>query len=179
MKSYKTTINGIIGFIIILTLSMPAYASVNYIDYNKVTLLEGTVAENDDINSDKVDVISDDEYERLELAENTNNSLRAANIDNRINIGSYEKNTYKIDMNSIIEKRHNGFTIKLSDMKCSGVVKYKVIVEENSGIIYEKTFYSDTILKVKSDLHSRYSVIIININNKTLSGNLKINSYIR
>lgn len=179
MKSYKTTINGIIGFMVILALSMPAYASVNYIDYNKVTLLEGTVAENDDINSDKVDIISDDEYESLELSENTNNSLRAANIDNRINIGSYEKNTYKIDMNSIIEKRHNGFTIKLSDMKCSGGVKYKVIVEENSGIIYEKTFYSDTILKVKSDLHSRYSVIIINLNNKTLSGNLKINSYIR
>ena len=92
MKSYKTTINGIIGFIIILTLSMPAYASVNYIDYNKVTLVEGTVAENDDINSDKVDVISYDE----ELAENTNNSLRAANIDNRINIGSYEKTLIKL-----------------------------------------------------------------------------------
>lgn len=179
MKSYKTTINGIIGFIIIFLLSMPAYASVDYIDYNKVTLVEGTVTENDDINNDKVDIISDDEYERLELAENTNNSLRAANIDNRINIGSYEKNTYKIDMNSIIEKRHSGFTIKLSDMKCSSGAKYKVIVEENSGIIYEKTFYSDTILKVKSDLHSRYSVIIINLNNKTLSGNLKINSYIR
>jgi len=178
MKSYKTTINGIIGFIIIFLLSMPAYASVDYIDYNKVTLVEGTVTENDDINNDKVDIISDDEYERLELAENTNNSLRAANIDDRINIGSYEKINYKIDMNSIIEKRHSGFTIKLGDMKCSGGIKYKVIVEENSGIIYEKTFYSDTILKVKSDIHSRYSVIIINLNNKILSGNVKINSYV-
>lgn len=39
MKSYKTTINGIIGFIMIFLLSMPAYASVNYIDHDRVTIV--------------------------------------------------------------------------------------------------------------------------------------------
>ena len=39
MKSYKTTINGIIDFIMIFLLSMPAYASVNYIDHDRVTIV--------------------------------------------------------------------------------------------------------------------------------------------
>ncbi|WP_311531080.1 M56 family metallopeptidase [uncultured Anaerococcus sp.] len=179
IRNYKTTINGIIGFIIILALSMPAYASVDYIDYDMVTLVKGSVADYDDVNNDKIEIINDDEYQRLELGKTSINSLRAANIDNRINIGSYEKNEYKIDMNSIVEKMHSGFTIKLSDMICRGGVKYTVIVEENGGIVYQETFYSDMIIKVKSNLRSRYSIIIINLNNKRLTGDLKINSYIR
>ncbi|VFB16671.1 Uncharacterised protein [Urinicoccus massiliensis] len=74
---------------------------------------------------------------------------------------------------------HDGFTVRLKDMSCSGEIKYQVIIEEDGKIIYNKFFSSDSILNVKANRGSRYVVTIDNESNKTLSGKVKINSYVR
>lgn len=74
---------------------------------------------------------------------------------------------------------HDGFTFRLKDMSCSGEIKYQVIIEEDGKVIYNKFFSSDSILNVKANRGSRYVVTIDNESNKTLSGKVKINSYVR
>ena len=71
------------------------------------------------------------------------------------------------------------FTVRLKDMSCSGGISYSVIIEEDGKIIYDKRFASDSILKVKANRRSNYIVTIVNQTNKTLSGKVKINSYVR
>ncbi len=74
---------------------------------------------------------------------------------------------------------HDGFTVRLKDMSCSGGIKYQVIIEEDGKIIYDERFASDSTLKVKAYRGSKYIVTIINQTNTTLSGKVKINSYVR
>lgn len=74
---------------------------------------------------------------------------------------------------------HNGFTVRLKDMSCSGEIKYQVIIEEDEKIIYNKFFASDSTLKEKAYRGSKYIVTIDNRSNRTLSGKVKINSYVR
>ena len=52
----------------------------------------------------------------------------------------------------------------------------KIIVYDCSN---DKRFASDSILKVKAYRGSKYIVTIDNRSNKTLSGKVKINSYVR
>ncbi|WP_019138730.1 hypothetical protein [Peptoniphilus timonensis] len=74
---------------------------------------------------------------------------------------------------------HDGFTVRLKDMSCSGGISYSVIIEEDGKIIYDERFASDSTLKVKAYRGSKYIVTIINQTNTTLSGKIKINSYVR
>lgn len=179
MKNYKTTINGIIGFIIILVLSMPAYASVNYVDNNKVISVEGTISENEDIDHGRVEIISNKEYEKLDLGEVSTNSLRSANINNRIMIPIDEKIVYKFDMKSITTDSHDRFTIKFSNMTSRDKLCYKVVIREDGKVFYKKEFYNDIILSFRANINSAYSVAIYNESNAYLTGNVKINSYIK
>ena len=64
-------------------------------------------------------------------------------------------------------------------MSCSGGISYSVIIEEDGEIIYDKRFASESILKVKANKRSSYIVTIVNQTNTTLSGKVKINSYVR
>ena len=64
-------------------------------------------------------------------------------------------------------------------MSCSGGIKYQVIIEEDGKIIYNEFFSSDSTLKVKAYRGSKYIVTIINQTNTTLSGKVKINSFVR
>lgn len=179
MKSYKTTINGIIGFIIIFLLSMPSYASVDYIDYDRVTIVEGTEAEDEIIGDDRVDIISNKEYKKLDLGEVSTNSLRSANINNKIFIPIYDYIVYKFNMKSTTTYSHEGFTIKFSNMASRDKVNYKVVVRENGETFYKKQFYKDVILRFKANVNSYYSVAIYNESDANLTGNVKINSYVK
>ena len=76
-------------------------------------------------------------------------------------------------------KVHDGFTVRLKNLFSSGVISYSVNIEEDGKIIYDKRFASDSILKVKAYRRSKYIVTIDNRSNKTLSGKVKINSYVR
>lgn len=76
-------------------------------------------------------------------------------------------------------KVNDGFTVRLKNLFSSGVISYSVNIEEDGKMIYDKRFASESILKVKAHKRSSYIVTIVNQTNKTLSGKLKINSYVR
>ncbi|MCW6677647.1 M56 family metallopeptidase [Anaerococcus sp. NML200574] len=177
MKNYKTTINGIIGFIIILVLSMPAYASVNYIDYDRVTLVEGAAVEDEVIGDDRVEIISNKEYEKLDLGEVSTDSLRSANINNRIIVPICEFVVYKFNMKSNTTNNHDSFTIKFSNMNSRDKVAYRVVIREGGKTFYNRRFSRDIILSFQANINSSYSVVIYNDSDKELTGNVNINSY--
>ena len=76
-------------------------------------------------------------------------------------------------------KVHDGFTVRLKNLFSSGVISYSVNIEKDGKIIYDERFASDSTLKVKAYRGSKYIVTIDNRSNKTLSGKVKINSYVR
>ena len=76
-------------------------------------------------------------------------------------------------------KVHDGFTVRLKNLFSSGVISYSVNIEKDGKIIYDERFASDSTLKVKAYRGSKYIVTIINQTNTTLSGKVKINSYVR
>ena len=115
----------------------------------------------------------------MELGEVQRTGLRAANIDESIRLSRSDNIDYKFNMDTCTGKFYDGFTVRLKDMSCSGGVDYSVIIEEDGKIIYDKRFASDSILKVKAYRRSKYIVTIDNRSNKTLSGKVKINSYVR
>lgn len=179
MKQWKKTLTGLVVFILTFTFCLPVFANVADLNQNRIDT-KGEIVTN--INSefgDRVQIISDEEYQKLELGEVSRTGLRAANVDENIRLKRFDKIDYEFNMDTWTGSVHDGFTVRLKDMSCSGGVDYSVIIEENGKIIYDKRFASDSILKVKANRRSNYIVTIVNRSNKTLSGKVKINSYVR
>ena len=179
MKQWKKTLTGLVVFISTFTFCLPVFANVTDLNQDRIDT-KGEIVNN--INSefgDGVQIISDEEYQKLELGEVSRTGLRAANVDENIRLSRFDKIDYEFNMDTWTGKVHDGFTVRLKDMSCSGGVDYSVIIEENGKIIYDKRFASDSILKVKANRRSNYIVTIVNRSNKTLTGNVKINSYVR
>lgn len=176
IRNYKTTINGIIGFIIILLLSMPAYASVNYIDYDRVTIIEGTEAKDEIIGDDRVDIVSEKEYEKLDLGEVSTNSISSANTKNNIELPVNENIVEEFTLGSNKDS-YDGFTIKFSKMASRYTMCYSVRVVEDGKTFYRRDFSKDIILSFKANKSSTYRLIINNDSDKKITGNVKINSY--
>lgn len=179
MKQWKKTITGLVVFISTFTFCLPVFANVADLNQNRIDT-KGEIVTN--INSefgDRVQIISDEEYQKLELGEVSSIGLRAANVDESIRLDRFANTEYKFNMDTWIGPVHDGFTVRLKDMSCSGGVDYSVIIEEDGKIIYDERFASDSTLKVKAYRGSKYIVTIDNRSNKTLSGKVKINSYVR
>lgn len=179
MKQWKKTLTGLVVFISTFTFCLPVFANVTDLNQDRIDT-KGEIVTN--INSefgDRVQIISDEEYQNLELGEVSSTGLRSANIDEEISLGRFDNTSYKFNMDTWFGPVHDGFTVRLSSMSCSGGVDYSVIIEEDGKIIYEERFASDSTLKVKAYRGSKYIVTIDNRSNKTLSGKVKINSYVR
>ncbi len=179
MKKWKKTLAGLVVFMSTFTFCLPVFANVADLNQNRIDT-KGKIVTN--INSefgDRVQIISDEEYQKLELGEVSRTGLRAANVDENIRLKRFDKIDYEFNMDTWTGPVHDGFTVRLKDRSCSGGVDYSVIIEENGKIIYDKRFASDSILKVKANRRSNYIVTIVNRSNKTLSGKVKINSYVR
>lgn len=179
MKQWKKKLTGLVVFISTFTFCLPVFANVADLNQNRIDT-KGEIVTN--INSefgDRVQIISDEEYQKLELGEVSRTGLRAANVDENIRLKRFDKIDYEFNMDTWTGPVHDGFTVRLKDMSCSGGIKYQVIIEEDGKIIYNKFFSSDSILKVKANRGSRYVVTIDNESNKTLSEKVKINSYVR
>lgn len=179
MKRWKKTITGLVVFISTFTFCLPVFANVADLNQNRIDT-KGEIVTN--INSefgDRVQIISDEEYQKLELGEVSSIGLRAANVDESIRLDRFANTEYKFNMDTWIGPVHDGFTVRLKDMSCSGGVDYSVIIEEDGKIIYDERFASDSTLKVKAYRGSKYIVTIDNRSNRTLSGKVKINSYVR
>lgn len=179
MKKWKKTLVGLVVFMSTFTFCLPVFANVTDLNQDRIDT-KGEIVTN--INSefgDRVKIISDEEYQKLELGEVSSIGLRSANVDESISLDSFANTKYKFNMDTWIGPVHDGFTVRLKDMSCSGGIKYQVIIEEDGKIIYNEFFSSDSTLKVKAYRGSKYIVTIINQTNTTLSGKVKINSYVR
>lgn len=179
MKKWKKTLAGLVVFMSTFTFCLPVFANVADLNQDRIDT-KGEIVTN--INSefgDRVQIISDEEYQKLELGEVSSIGLRAANVDESISLDRFANTEYKFNMDTWIGPVHDGFTVRLKDMSCSGGVDYSVIIEEDGKIIYDERFASDSTLKVKAYRGSKYIVTIINQTNTTLLGKVKINSYVR
>ena len=179
MKQWKKTLTGLVVFISTFIFCLPVFANVTDLNQDRIDT-KGEIVTN--INSefgDRVQIISDEEYQKLELGEVSSIGLRSANIDESIRLDRFANTEYKFNMDTWTGPVHDGFTVRLKDMSCSGGVDYSVIIEEDGKIIYDERFASDSTLKVKAYRGSKYIVTIINQTNTTLSGKVKINSYVR
>ena len=179
MKKWKKSLAGLMVFMFAFTFCLPVFANVTDLNQDRIDT-KGEIVTN--INSefgDRVQIISDEEYQKLELGEVSSTGLRSASIDEEISLGRFDNTSYKFNMDTWFGPVHDGFTVRLRSMSCSGGVDYSVIIEEDGKIIYDERFASDSTLKVKAYRGSKYIVTIINLTNKTLSGKVKINSYVR
>lgn len=179
MKQWKKIITGLVVFISTFTFCLPVFANAADLNQDRIDT-KGEIVTN--INSefgDRVQIINDEEYQKLELGEVSSIGLRAANVDESISLDRFANTEYKFNMDTWIGPVHDGFTVRLKDMSCSGGVDYSVTIEEDGKIIYDERFASDSTLKVKAYRGSKYIVTIGNRSNRTLSGKVKINSYVR
>ena len=177
MKQWKKTLTGLIVFISTFTFCLPAFANVIVLNQDRIDT-QGEIVTN--INSefgDRVQIISDQEYQKLELGEVSRTGLRAANVDEHIRLSRFANIDYKFNMDTWTGPVHEGFTVRLKDMSCSGGVDYSVIIEEDGKMIYDKRFASESILKVKGQKGSAYIVTVCNESNKKLLGEVSINTY--
>lgn len=179
MKKWKKTLAGLVVFMSTFTFCLPVFANVADLNQNRINSQGEIVNKIDAKYGDRVQIISDEEYQKLELGEVSSIGLRSANVDESIRLDRFANTEYKFNMDTWIGPVHDGFTVRLKDMSCSGGVDYSVIIEEDGKIIYDERFASDSTIKVKAYRGSKYIVTIDNRSNKTLSGKVKINSYVR
>lgn len=180
MKNYKKTILGTFIFALTFLFSIPVFASVVKLEKDRIEVI-GTEVEFQSVdNSDgRIHLISEEDYNNLNLKDIYTNQLRSIDTDEYKIINGYDKLTYSFDTSSWIGSKNDGFTIKLSNLKSVNKVDYFIVIEEDSHKIYDKQFFSDTIIKVKAILGSKYKVYILNHSNSELSGRISIKSYTR
>ena len=176
IKIWKKTLLGLISFILAFTLSLPVFANVTDLSQDRVDT-QGEVVNNIEVKIDnRVQTISDQDYEKLELGKLSSKKSDLAKVNERIKLGRFEKTSYEFEIN---DDNYEGFIINLKDMSCPGGVDYSIIIEEDGEIIYKRRFASDPTLKVKTQKGSAYIVTVCNESNKNLSGQVNINSYTR
>ena len=176
IKIWKKTLMGLISFILAFSLSLPAFANVTDLSQDRIDA-QGEEVNNFEINNEgRVKIISDEEYQKLELEKLSTRKSDLSKVNEKIKLGSFENTSYELE---ISDGKNEGFVINLENMSCPGGIKYQIIIEEDRKIIYNKIFSSDSILKVKAKKRSNYIVTVDNQTNKTLSGKVKINSYVR
>lgn len=175
IKIWKKTLAGLIVFMFAFTFCLPVFANVVDLSQDRVET-QGKVINNFEVNNDnRVQTISDEEYEKLELGKLSVRESGLANIDEQIKLGSFEKIAYEFE----ISGDYQGFVLNLKNMSCPGGVDYSIIIEEDGDIIYKKSFDSDSKLKLEAQKGSAYIVTVCNESNKNLSGQVNINSYTR
>ncbi|WP_215492410.1 M56 family metallopeptidase [Fenollaria sporofastidiosus] len=176
IKIWRKTLLGLISFILALTFSLPAFANVIDLSQDRVEVL-GQELNNFEINNGgRVEIISDEEYQKLELGRLSSRQSDTAKVNEKIKLGRFENTSYDFEF---VDDKNEGFIINLKNMSCSGGVEFSVIIEEDGEIIYKRRFAADSTLKVKTQKGSAYIVTVCNESNKNLSGQVNINSYTR
>ncbi len=124
IKIWKKTLLGLISFILAFTLSLPAFANVTDLSQDRVEVL-GQELNNFEINTDgRVEIISDEEYQKLELGKLSSKKSDLAKVNEKIKLGSFENIAYEFELN---DDKNEAFIINLKDMSCSGGIKYQVL----------------------------------------------------
>lgn len=178
MKKWKQSLIGVCVFALALVLSALPYIDVYADKADKY--ISSEPESNIVLNIDnRVSEITEDEYKNLKLGEIQFNELRSVNIDSKESLEGLEHKSYKFNMDSWNGTNHDGFTVKMSDLSCSGGVDYVIIIKENGNAIFKKSYNKDVILKFQTYHNSNFEVIIDNDSTNRLEYRVKINSYIR
>lgn len=179
MKNWKKTLSGTFTLIFLLFLYIPVFTNAVEVDENKVISDTEGIKEVYVNVDNKVEEITDEEYENLDLYDIPTNGLRSANIDEKRTLAGAYSDFYTFNMTSISGRDHNGFTLRTSEMYCKGGIYYTVIIKENGSLLYESRFNKSTNLKIKADSVFSYEVIIINQSVNPLTYKINISSYVR
>ena len=159
IKIWRKTLLGLISFILALTFSLPAFANVIDLSQDRVEVL-GKELNNFEINNGgRVEIISDEEYQKLELGRLSSRQSDTAKVNEKIKLGRFENTSYDFEF---VNDKNEGFIINLKNMSCSGGVEFSVIIEEDGEIIYNVSFDSDSTLKFESQKGSAYIVTVCN-----------------
>lgn len=178
MKKWKRSLIGVCVFALALVLSALPYIDVYADKADKY--ISSEPESNIVLNIDnRVSEITEDKYKNLKLGEIQYNELRSVNIDSKESLEGLEHKSYKFNMDSWNGTNHDGFTVKMSDLSCSGGVDYVIIIKENGNAIFKKSYNEDVILKFQKYHNSNFEVIIDNDSTNRLEYRVKINSYIR
>lgn len=177
MKNYKKKSSGICIFALVLVLSTVVFAEVRPDDITEVKVI-GDEQNYEGIESERVKIITNEEYEKLNLGELKQTKLRSVNLDNLEELDGLDHKLYKFNMMSFTGRDHDGFTVKISDMKCIEGVKYNLTIKENKKIIYDQQFKGDVQLEINADQLNNYEVIIVNLSTESLKYKIKLNSYV-
>ena len=176
IKIWKKNFLGLVSFILAFALSLPVFANVTDLSQDRI-YTKGEVVNNIEVNiENRVQTISDEDYENLELGKISIRESGLANVNEQIKLGSFENTSYEFE---ISVDDYKGFVLNLKNMSTLGGVDYSVIIEEDGEIIYNVSFDSDSSLKLEAKKGSVYIITVCNESNKNLSGEVRINSYAR
>lgn len=178
MKRWKRGLAGICTLVLMIALSITAFADIG-VNKNNQVIENGDFFQEELLEDDIVRVITEEEYEQLTLEEIAPIELNSANIDDNATLEGLAHKSYKFNMASWTQPNHNGFTVKISNASSYGGVMYNIIIKRNGNTIYNRACYGAATLTVKAHNNSRYEVIILNASTNPLKYRAKINSYIR
>lgn len=178
MKNYKKKFSGICIFIMTVVLSTAIFAEVRPDDITEVKVV-GDEQYYEGIESERVKIITNEEYEKLNLGELKQTKLRSVNLDNLEELDGLDHKLYKFNMMSFTGRDHNGFIIKLSNFECKEGINYNLKIRENKKTIYDQRIKGDILLEIKANQLYNYEIIIVNLSTESLNYKIKLNSYLK
>uniref|UniRef100_UPI00094E64A0 M56 family metallopeptidase n=1 Tax=Ezakiella massiliensis TaxID=1852374 RepID=UPI00094E64A0 len=174
IKNWKEKISGVLAFILAIFLSL-AICTELVADEEVNIIIEKTEA--DFTNDSIVSIISDEDYEKLNLQEFKQTGLRSANVDESESIEGYGYKTYSFDMSTWRGANHDGLVIKISDVYPVKGEDYTVILKETGKTIYRE-FFSDSVnLKVETRPKLSYELLVQNSSSHKLKYKIQVKSY--
>lgn len=174
MKNWKKTLSGTFTLIFLLFLYIPVFTNAVEVDENKVISDTEGIKEVYVNVDNKVEEITDEEYENLDLDEILLNDVGEKYVKKKEIIPAFEHIDYKFKFQSFYEEDKKGFTIKTSEMHSKKGIDYTVLIVENGEKIYESRFNEGKNLKIRLDRGSNYIVTILNQSVKPITYKINI-----
>lgn len=174
MKNWKKTLSGTFTLIFLLFLYIPVFTNAVEVDENKVISDTEGIKEVYVNVDNRVEEITDEEYENLDLDEILLNDVGEKYVKKKEIIPAFEHIDYKFNFQSFYEEDQNGFTIKTSEMHSKKGIDYTVLIVKNGEKIYESRFNEGKNLKIRVDRGSNYIVTILNQSVKPITYKINI-----
>ena len=174
MKNWKKTLSGTFTLIFLLFLYIPVFTNAVEVDENKIISDTEGIKEVYVNVENKVEEITDEEYENLDLDEILLNDVGEKYVKKKEIIPAFDHIDYKFKFQSFYEEDQKGFTIKTSEMHSKKGIDYTVLIVENGEKIYESRFNEGKNLKIRLDRGSNYIVTILNQSVKPITYKINI-----
>lgn len=174
MKNWKKTLSGTFTLIFLLFLYIPVFTNAVEVDENKVISDTEGIKEVYVNVDNRVEEITDEEYENLDLDEILLNDVGEKYVKKREIIPAFDHIDYKFNFQSFYEYNQEGFTIKTSEIHSKRDIDYTVLIVENGEKIYESRFNEGKNLKIRVNGGNNYRVIILNQSVKPLTYKINI-----